>query len=401
MLRRLAIAVLVLVLVSASALTWNYLRPIPAIAATSIVPAEVRTPGAPPALPWPARGSAAVAVSGLGLLASSGNEQPAPTASVAKVMTALLILQDKPLKPGESGPSITVTAADVLLYQRKKAAEESVLKVVAGEQLTELQALTALMLPSANNIADLLAFWDAGSVDSFLQKMNQKARQMGLQRTSFADTHGADARTVSTPTELVALGMAAMQDPVLAGIVGMVQADLPVAGTVYNVDYVLGQSGIIGIKTGSGGDLGANFLWAATASAGGHPVTLFGCVMGQGSLDQAFNATKALIAAMPGSLRVERVIAKNQRLGDYRTPWGGSTALLATADVDLVQWPGMVVRQRLTAPDLTITKPLPAGTAAGTELVLLGDYRVEVPVVTESSLYPPGRTWRLTRIRNG
>ena len=401
MLRGLSILVTALLLAFTVAITWNYFRPIPVVAAVPSLAAETRTPGAPPVLPWPARGSAAVAVSGLGLVAVSGAEQPAPTASVAKVMTALLILEDRPLKLGESGPALTVTAADVQLYQRKRAADESVLKVVAGEQLTELQSLTALMLPSANNIADLLAGWDAGSVDAFIQRMNAKARAMNLQHTTFADTHGADSRTVSVPTDLVKLGMAAMRDPVFAALVGLLQADLPVAGTVYNVDYVLGQSGIIGIKTGSGGDLGASFLWAASATAGGHPVTLFGCVMGQSSLDEAFRATKALIAAIPASLTVERVIAKNQTVGRYQTPWGSASALIATEDVDLVQWPAMVVRTRLDAPVLDLRRPLPAGTAAGSERVLLGDYAVEVPVVTEAALRPPSNSWRLTRLPGG
>lgn len=401
MLRRLAVIVTALLVVFTALITWNYLRPIPAVAAAQSVPVQSLIPGAPPVLPWPKTGSGAVAVSGLGIVASSGNEQPTATASVAKVMTALIVLADRPLKKDEAGPSISVAPGDVADYGAKKAAGESVVQVAAGEQLTELQALEGLLIPSGNNIADLLARWDAGDIPTFIARMNARAKAMGLTRTTFVDAYGADPKTVSTASDLVRLGMAAMQDPVFAAIVSMQQATLPVAGTVYNVDYVLGQSGIIGIKTGSGGDLGANFLFAATGSAAGHPVTLYGCVMGLGTLDDAFNASKALLAAVPAGLKVERVVAKNQAIGRYTTPWGASSDLLATQDVDLVEWPGMVIRQRLDAPALTLKKPLAAGFSAGSLRILLGDYAVEVPAVTASPLYQPSNAWRLTRLKNG
>jgi hypothetical protein len=67
-------------------------------------------------------------------------------------------------------------------------------------------------------------------------------------------------------------------------------------------------------------------------------------------------------------------------------------------DVDLVEWPGMIVRQRLDAPALVVDKPIAPGTREGTEHVVLGDYALDVELVTASQLYPPGRAWRLTRI---
>jgi len=178
----------------------------------------------------------------------------------------------------------------------------------------------------------------------------------------------------------------------------MAQADLPIAGRVYNVDGVLGQSGIIGIKTGSGLAEGANFLFAADASIDGQSVRLYGCVMGLPTLARAFAAAKSLIASMQANLHVRRVIAKSQAVATYVTPWGGQSDLLSTVDVDLVEWPGMIVRQRLDAPALLVDKPIGPGTREGTEHVVLGDYTLDVELVTASPLYPPGRAWRLTRV---
>jgi len=147
-----------LLVVVAGYLAFNYfVRPIPAVPATGSVATSTTTSGTAPTLPWPSPGSAAVAVSSLGFIASSGNEKPAPAASVAKVMTALVVIEEKPLKKGEDGPPILITDADVQEYQADNAAKQSVVEVRAGEQLTELQALEALLIPSGNNIAFTLA----------------------------------------------------------------------------------------------------------------------------------------------------------------------------------------------------------------------------------------------------
>jgi serine-type D-Ala-D-Ala carboxypeptidase (penicillin-binding protein 5/6) len=314
------LAVLLLAVIAAA--TWNYLRPIPAVAASGYVPASEAIAGTLPPIPWPVRGSAALGVQGLGLIASSGNEEAIPAASVTKVMTALVILEDKPLRANETGPTITLTDADVQSYQADVANKESVALVQSGEQITELQALQGMLIPSANNLAETLARWDAGSIDAFVAKMNARADALHLSHTKFADTSGANPGSVSTPTDLTVLGITAMKQEVFAQVVGMGSAEIPVAGTVYNVDQVLGQSGIVGMKTGSGLNTGANFLFAAKISVDGLPIMFYGCVMGQVTLDDTFAAAKKLIGAMQAGLHVRHVIARNQTIATYITPWG-------------------------------------------------------------------------------
>lgn len=378
--------------------TWNYLRPIPAAVATSLGPAQYTITGTPPSLPWPRVGSAAVGVSGLGLIAASNDPLPAPAASVAKVMTALVVLADKPLAKGESGPILTMTNQDVATYLADMAQGQSVVPVAAGERLSEFEALEALLIPSGNNIAETLARWDAGSVPAFVAKMNQLAAALHLKRTTFADPAGVSTQTVSTPTDLLAMGMAAMQQEALSQIVSLAQTTLPVAGTVYNVNAALGHSGIVGIKTGSGLNSGANFLFAAAVTVDGADVTLYGCVMGQPTLDAAFKAAEALIAAMQAAVRVRQVATNNHAVGAYETPWGSRSDLLATVDMTLVEWPGMILRQRLDVPTLATDRPIASGMSAGKLHFVLGDQQVDVPLVTAGPLYPPETKWRLFRI---
>jgi D-alanyl-D-alanine carboxypeptidase (penicillin-binding protein 5/6) len=387
---------LLLVVVALGA--FNYLRPIPAVAASPLLPTTDTVPGTAPALPWPARGAAAVGIPGLGLIASSGNEQPIPAASVTKVMTALVLLNDRRLNVGDTGPVLTITQADVDSYENDLRGGQSVARVEVGEQLNELQLLEGMLIPSANNFAETAARWTTGSIDQFVGKMNDLAKVLNMTHTKFADTSGASPGSVSTPSDLVRLGIQAMANPVFASIVAMPQAELPVAGTVYNVDAVLGQSGIVGIKTGSGLNTGANFLFASKQSIDNRNVLVVGCVMGQATLDAAFAASRTLIAAVAPALHVRRVIAQNQSIALYTTPWGNQAYLVSQVDVDLVEWPGMILRQRLDASTLVVDQPLPAGTKEGTEHVVLGGYDLDVPLVTADPLYPPGRFWRLTRV---
>ena len=219
---------LVLLLLIAAGAAFNYLRPIPSATATSQLPSTAVIKGTPPSLPWPSHGSAAVGAQGIGFIASSGNEQAIPAASVTKVMTALVVLNDKPLQKGQDGPIITLTDQDVQAYQADLQSQQSVVRIESGEQLTELQMLEGMLIPSANNLAETIARWDAGSGTAFIAKMNDRAGTLHMTHTKFADPSGASDGSVSTPTDLLALGMAAMQLPVLADIVAMEQVTLPV-----------------------------------------------------------------------------------------------------------------------------------------------------------------------------
>jgi D-alanyl-D-alanine carboxypeptidase (penicillin-binding protein 5/6) len=241
--------------------------------------------GALPGMVWPAYGQAAVQMGQLRIHAGP-NQHAAPIASVAKVMTAYLVLRDHPLRPGRSGPPITLTDADVADTDRRAERDESVVPIAAGEQLTELQALQALLLPSANNIAAVLARWDAGSVDRFVARMNATSLSLGMTRTRYTDPSGYDDATVSTAADQVRIVDHAMRLPVFASIVATPSATLPVAGTVHNTNALLGRDGFVGVKTGSDGAAGGCFAFRAVRSIDGRRTTITGVVLGQPGHDR-------------------------------------------------------------------------------------------------------------------
>ncbi len=235
---------------------------------------------------WPAHGQAAFVRAGQPQVQVGPNQHAAPIASVAKVMTAYLVLRAHPLRPGEDGPTITLTDDDVADTDRRRRQQESVVAVAAGEQLTERQALQALLLPSANNIARVLARWDTGSEDRFVARMNAVARSLGLTHTRYTDPSGYDDATVSTAVDQVRLVVRAMRLPSFAGIVATPSAMLPVAGIVHSTNTLLGHDGFVGVKTGSTAAAGGCFAFRAVRRIGGKPTTITGVVLGQPGHDK-------------------------------------------------------------------------------------------------------------------
>jgi serine-type D-Ala-D-Ala carboxypeptidase (penicillin-binding protein 5/6) len=152
------------------------------------------------AVRWPQQGQPAL-VLGNGRPAASPHEQPVAIASLAKVMAAYLTLERYPLSGAQDGFTITVTVAQAQAVAQDARLGQSVVAVQAGEPLTERQLLEALLIPSGNNIAQMLAAQEAGSETRFIAEMNAEARTLGLDRTIYTDPSGFDPSTVSTAAD--------------------------------------------------------------------------------------------------------------------------------------------------------------------------------------------------------
>lgn len=339
----------------------------------------------------------AIAIDGLGTVATFGPQSAVPLASTAKIMTGFLILEGHPLRLTEQGPLVPVTASDVATYQAEKAQGQSVFPVAAGEQLSEYQALQALLVPSGNNIAELLATWDSNSVPAFVDKMNARGAQLGLSHTHYADVSGVSAESIGSPGDLIALAEVAMRDPVFAEIVAQPEATLPVAGRVFNVDAVVGQDGIIGVKTGFSGPAGACFVFAADVTADQQPARIVGVVMGLPTLENAFTTASNLIRGVSPALHYRPVLSTLQVIGEYQAPWGDTATVFAEQDVNWVVYDGMTLHLR--AELRRVKAPLPSGTSVGTVTVQVGERMTRLPLKTTQPIFEPDLLWRLIRLR--
>jgi len=378
-----------------AAAAFQYFRALPVTAATSVIPAQLRL-GTAPVLPWPAQGEAALFVDGIGEVGRFGGQSPVPMASTAKMMTALLVLEDHPLALNEPGPTITVTPADVNTFFAERNQGESVLPVTAGEQLTEYQLLQGLLLPSASNYAQMVATWDLGTVPAFVARMNTRAAALGMNATHYADVSGFSPLGVSIPTDLIKLGQTAMLQPAFAQIVAQPQATLPVAGVVRNLDTLLGQGGVVGIKTGHTDEAGGCFVMAADLTIDGIPTRVYGAVMGQPTaLAGAFKATSALLQGLTPALHAHSVVRRDDVIARYRTPWDEGGTIVASQSVTWVLLDGTAVSRQVKLDDLPAS--LAAGTRVGTLLVVAGAHQAEVPLVLAAPINGPDAGWRMTR----
>ena len=107
-----------------------------------------------------------------------------------------------------------------------------------------------MLVHSADNYADLLARWDAGSHPAFVAKMNADAGALGMDHSHFADASGVDPASESTASDLLRVAAPDMANPAFAAIVKMSSVTLPVAGTISTYTPLLGLQGIIGVKSG-------------------------------------------------------------------------------------------------------------------------------------------------------
>jgi len=390
---------LVLILVMVAVAIVQLVRPVPAITVKSTLPATYQVPGLPPAIHWPTGGESALAVSGIGEIGHAGSETPLPIASVAKIMTALLVLEKHPLRADSNGPVVTISASDVATYQQDVLQGQSTAKVAVGEQLSERQLLEALMLPSANNLALVLAQWTAGSTQDFIQMMNKKAQALGMIHTVYTDPSGLLHSTVSTAEDQLKVAAAAMKIPAFRQIVRMPQATLPIAGTVYNVDYALGTDGIIGVKTGSTPHDGGSFVFAAYKTIDGQRVLILGSVLAQGGispLTTALTQGETLIQDASQSLTTVKVATTGDPGAQIMALWAQPVTAIMAQTVSFVGWPGMNVRLDVHANKLGTQ--LKAGSIVATVEVGAGTQTASIPLISQQGISPAPYAWRLERL---
>ncbi len=250
-------------------------------------------------LSWPAVGEAAIGSMEDGLLAySSDNEKLRPTASMAKVITALAIMEKQPFKPGREGQVYIVTERDIAGLDKYVSQGGSSLPIFVGMKLTQHQGMQRMLIASDNLIADILVDRIFGTKRAYLSYAQQMLKRMGLIRTVVADACGFNQATASTPSELVAIGIAALKNPVIAKIVGQQQAQVPVAGKIRNTNQLLGMDGIIGIKTGTTDAAGSCLLFAARFTTSDREKdTLVGVIMGDANHTRLYSDSRALLAS--------------------------------------------------------------------------------------------------------
>ncbi|CAM5689248.1 serine-type D-Ala-D-Ala carboxypeptidase OS=Streptomyces tendae OX=1932 GN=GUR47_27135 PE=3 SV=1 [Streptomyces tendae] len=377
------------------------MRPLPAPTLDLTAKDSFTFEGGKPEIPWPSSGQAALDVQGIGTFGSSGDQKPVPIASVAKVMTAYVILRDHPLKSGAEGPKIKI---DQAAEEQSEAGDESTVHVYAGDSISQREALKAILIASANNVARLLARWDSGSEKGFVEKMNAAAKDLGMTNTTYTDPSGLNNTTVSTAVDQVKLAKEAMKEPAFREVATMMSYDDYKGANHGNWNQLVGHNGVVGIKTGTTTSALGNLVFAAKKEVGGETRTIVGAVVRQpatadkGILAAALDAGDQLIQAAQGTLKSSTIIEKGSVVGYVDDGLGGRTPVVATQDVKAVGWGGLTVKLTFDADEVPHTAK--AGTKVGTLTVGDGGTSgaVKVPVALRDDLAEPGFSDKLTRL---
>lgn len=346
-------------------------------------------------------GAFAVSVSGAddylgpdasGVWMSSGYSEPQPLASISKLITALVILEAKPLASvDDPGPTLHFPNVQTL-YDKYFLLGATVARMPPNSSMSERKVLEAMLIISASNYAEAASTWAYGSQSAFLAATRTWLAAHGLTGTTIVEPTGIDPRNVSTPTDLVALGKIAMANPVIAQIVGMPTLDAPPIPAGSNTNGLLGVAGVNGIKTGNLEDYGRNLLFSATVDVGlDDPLQVIGVVLGGG--DSLNSDVRNFIGSLQAGFQQVRLGHEGDEIGTYTTAWGDSARIRLGEDTSLLVWSDPPITSSFEAVPLTTGSD---GDEVGTVTWTVGDTVLTAPLVLDGEIDPPDAWWRFT-----
>ena len=223
-------------------------------------------------LTWPESGHGALVWGDLEVSSPGAPAGPLRPGSIAKIITALVVLERAPLEGDQEGPAFLLTEADTARAVSLASDDAATAPAPAGTTVTERQALALALVSSACNYAELIAERIYGSLPAFLDAAQRWLTDHGLDDTYLADACGVSPQTVSTADDLLTLAAIAHADPVVATIAAQPFVMAPDGSFSKSLNTLLGVDGVDGLKTGHPGDEG--YLLIATAPVEGQNATV-------------------------------------------------------------------------------------------------------------------------------
>ena len=278
--------------------------------------------------------SKAIAVDGK--IIQGTNREAQPTASTAKMILGLAIMEKYPFDPGESGQTIEITLEFYNKYLWYVSHNGSNTAVSLGEKISEYDALASVFLASSNNMADTLAIWAFGNLENYRTYATEILRKLGLENTHIGeDACGYSETTTSTAEDLAVIASELLKNPVLREIVSLKSHAVPVAGTLINTNKILGDSLnggslITGVKTGHIGAVsGYNLI--SSYEVENHTITM--ALLGASTRTASFEESKDELLRLSSEIAPVTIVAKDQPVGYFRTWWNGEHQIYATEEI--------------------------------------------------------------------
>ncbi len=363
------------------------MRPLRSIAVAAVLlaaagPASAAT--APPPVPGAQAAIVVDARDGAVMFAKKPDAERS-IASTTKLMTALLALE-------QAEPDEVFTAP---AYNALPA--ESRINLREGERMTVQDLLEALLLESANDAAVALAENISGSREAFVDEMNDRAAELGLEHTSYANPVGLDEPgNHSTARDLATLARTLLRNRRFARIVDSPEAELE-SGIRPRVvanrnDLVASYTWVSGVKTGYTLDAGNVLVGAAERGRGTRVVSV---VLGEPTEAARDAETLALLRWGLGQFSRVRVLDRRRVLASADVEYRDETARLVPRRGAVVTVrDGQRLRRRVNAPD-ELEGPLAAGERVGSVTVLVDGKRVRRVALVTAADVPGAGTLRV------
>ncbi|MFF1633110.1 D-alanyl-D-alanine carboxypeptidase family protein [Leifsonia sp. NPDC058248] len=389
--RMVVFSLLSVVLVGILYVSGSLFAPVPATAAVTEHEASIAQPKA--ALTWPGWGASGITAPDYpGATEYHGSSASVPIASVTKTITALVVLDKKPIASGQNGPTISFTQKDVDIWNQVIAEGGSWAPAVAGTSMSEKQALEAMLLPSANNYAISLTNWAFGSSRAFVKAANAWLAAHKFTGSKLDSPDGLTPGSVSTTKDLIGIGKLALANPVLSAIVSQKSVSLPGAGKQDNTNTLLGVGGIDGIKTGNTDQAGNCLLFSAQVTVGQSKVRVIGVVLGAPTHDDLWAGVKTLLNSMTNGFHEVDASKAGRAYGTYTTPWGAKSTLVSTATKMFVVWSDTPIQVSMQ------TRPVQSGEkgeVVGQVRFTLNGTTQTAQLALAKAIPDPGLWWRL------
>lgn len=339
----------------------------------------------------PTTGESATSIPSFAVSYASEDQASVPVASLTKLMVAYVTLSALPLAGAQNGPSWTVTPTDVATWRTEESTDQSSAAIRAGEVLTERQLLEGLLVHSANDYAAMLGELVAGSDRKMVAAMNHAAVALGLRHTHYVDVSGYQPQSRSDAVDLLHLTTRLMGNSLFRWIVRHPSVKLPVAGVVWTYTPLLGQGGVVGVKTGYTSQAGGCDVMAYEARAGGVEVLVVTVVLGEhtyDALDAAGQAALRISLEMSRRLRTVVVTRAGERVGSLG--WATRRVPVVASATTVVPW-----FTAAPAPTLALARTswpsgdVPSGATVATATVRCGGVTQRTGFVTSARLVRP------------
>lgn len=323
-------------------------------------------------------------------------------ASLTKLITVLVGLEAAPVEPGTAGPSYTLTAADAALVGEVLAQDGTFAPAPIGLELTTRQVLDLVLVPSANNYAISYSRWVFGSDEAFLAAANDWLSRNGLESIHIEEAAGLSDNNVATPSDIVRLARLALADPLIAEVVSQSVIQIPELGEITTTNRLLGDPGVVGLKTGTTFPSGYSLAAAKHVVVGERDLVAIAVTLDRPDSDARAADTRAVLALMGATGQPVSFATQGATVGTVATWTGVKVPLLSDADLSTVLVPGE---------SATRIVELASSISAGNKGTSAGSIRVstpsatgahidrEVAIVTGAAVEEPGFFWRFTHPR--